>query len=466
MLARNVAAATAVIVTADRTPSVKRWTGFDGPSVSPIPRGPALFDEVRAVLGQHVRFAEPWALDLAALWVLQAHLAGSLPSVFYVFFSATKGRAKTVTLDLLCSLTAGLNASDISVAALVHWLDEHANGTVCIDEYDVARDAERDSALGAICRNGYTKSKPYLRYDPTLRNIVECSTYGAKALGFRASVDDALEDRGFVLPTGSLSGREGAALVIRNLRQEVGDLPQRLGEWARSLQSSRPTLDEVILNETKRDSWLEKVEQVVGAENLGANRETQLTMIALAVCRAACIDLTNSLCAAFAVRRAVAAANESIDLEEARAVLWEIISRVGTLTKEAEIYVVRQKDFADALNARRKDRNLRPLTSAQLARLRNDVGIRPTWLTHPKNRATWNIPVKEWDAFLGQGVANPPNPPNPTVTDGGVSQVSQVRFGLPESGRSVSKDTYALREEEDNWAVSGEDQTRSKETGA
>jgi hypothetical protein len=407
---------------------VMRWIGFGGPAVSPAPKGPVMFERAREVIGKHVRFAEGWALDIAALWVIEAYVTRCLPATFYIMLSATKGKAKTVTLDLLCALTGALNASDISVAALVHWLDDHPFGAVCVDEMDVVRDAERDSALAAICRGGYMPGKPYLRWDPIARQPDECPTYGAKALGYRDKVDDALEDRGFVLPLGAVPGREGAVLVRQNLRREVGDLPLQLHEWAEGLD-----IGDTIRREMATDSWLEKVEAVVGPENIGANRETQLTMIALAVCRAACIDLADSLRAAFGLRREVAAANVSDGLEEARDVLEEMLSHVGTLTKEAEIFQVRQKDFADALNARRKEKHLRPLTSTQIARLRNDLGIRPTWLTHPKNRSTWNIPVGEWDALLGRGAANPPNPPNPTVTDGGVSQVRQVSLPAPVS---------------------------------
>lgn len=405
---------------------VKRWVGFDGPSVSPMPKGPALFEEVRRVVSSHVRFADEWALDLTALWVMMAYIAGALPAVFYLFLSETKGRAKTTTIALLCALTGALRVSDTSVAALVHWLKEHPDGPVAFDEADAARDAERDSAIAAICRDGYLPDAYYHRWDPTAKQLDSCPTYGAKVLGYRDKVDDALEDRGFEVATGSVPGREGAVLVLRNLYREVGDLPKRLKAWSESR-----IIREAVRAEMTRELWMEKVAEVVGEENLGTNRDTQLAMILLAACRAAQVDLTPSLQAAFGLRREVAAANVSEELEEAREVLDGLVSRIGTLTKESEVYVVRQKDLADALNARRTDRGLRRLTSRQLAKLRNDLGIRPSWLTHPKNKATWNIPVKEWDALLGRGVANPPNPPNPTVKDGGVSQVRQVSLPPP-----------------------------------
>jgi hypothetical protein len=413
---------------------VRRWVGFDGPAVAPVPQAPILFEKVRAVVGQHVQFAEEWMLDIVSLWVLMAYITHALPSVFYLLLPGTKGKAKTVTLDLLSALTGALNASDVSVAALVHWLDEHRYAAVAIDEMDVRRGAERDSALAAVCRNGYTPGKPYLRWDATTHKLEKCPTFGAKAIGYRDKLDSALEDRGFVITAGSVPGREGASLVLRNLRQKVGDLPLRLKKW-----SETPGLREAVEAEMASDNWIEKVEAVVGAESIGASRETQLTMIALAACRAACIDLTSSLQAAFGLRREVAAANTDETIEEALEVLEAVATSVGTLTKETETYVVRQKEFVDALNARRTAKGLRPLNSTQIARLRNDMGIRPTCLTHPKNKATWNIPAKELEALLGRGVANPPNLPNPTVKDDGVSQVSQVRQPAPPLGSNGAR---------------------------
>lgn len=429
-------------MTTDARYRVKRWPGFDGAAVSPVPQGPLLFERVHETIARHVRFSEEWALELATLWVLEAYLAPSLPSVFYLFFSASKGKAKTTALDLLCALTGGLNASDISVAAVVHWLDENPGRAVCIDEMDVKRDAERDSAIAAICRNGYTPGKPYYRWDPTARRLDECPTYCAKALGFRSKVDDALEDRGFTLPTAEVRGRAGAELVRQNFARDVAGLPALLDRWAAGLNAgpSDVQMRVVIREEMGRDTWIAKVEEVVGTGSLGANRETQLTMVALAVCRAACVDLTSSLQAAFGLRREVAAANTDEELEEAREALDEILGSTGTLTKDAQVYSIRQSEFRDRLNARRKERGLpRPLTPSQVASLRNDLGVKPTWLSHPKNKTTWNIPVGELPAVLGRGVPNPLNQPNPVALDGGVSWVSKVRSPLPEPASSEAQ---------------------------
>ena len=414
---------------------VKRWEGF-GEGHTPTPLGPPLFEDVRVALETYIRFGEPWVADICALWVLQAKIARYLPSVFYVYFAGSKGKGKTTALDVLAALTGGLNASDISPAAVVHYLYEHPYAPIFIDEADVRRDPDRDSALAAICRNGYTPGKPYLRWDPKNRAIDECPTYGAKALGYRSKADDGLEDRGFTLPLGEARGKEGADLVLRNFLRDLGDLPKRLDTWAASFAGvpSDARLDVVLRAEAQKESWSQKIAEVVGLQGIGANRETQLTGIALAVCRAAQIDLKDSLRAAFGLRREVAAANVNEDVEEARDVLEAMVSRVGTLTKEAPFYTIRQKDFSDTLNARRKEKHLRPLTSGRIARLRNDLGIRATWLTHPFNRTTWNIPVKEWEALLGHGVPNAPNAPNALGIDEDVSLVSLVSQGAHEPG--------------------------------
>ena len=387
--------------------------------------GPALFREVRETLTRYLYWPHAWCYDLGALWVMEAYISETLPSVFYLFFSATKGRGKTTALDVLAGLTGALNASNISVAALVHALKATPGRAVCCDEFDVARDAERDSALASIARDGYTPGKPYLRWDPVHKVQDECPTFGAKAFGFRGNVDDALEDRGFTLPlpTVSLRGREGAELVLRNYRRDYGNLTLRLTRWAAERKK-------MGLPEVTAEAWLARVEEVVGAEACGANRETQLAGVVLAVGDAVGVDVTESLRAALGLRREIAEANVDLGVEEAREILEKMIGETGTLTKEAEFHVIRQKEFADALNARRRERHERPLTSSQVAKLRNDLGIDPAWLTHPLNRTVWNIPKREWERR--QGVPNMANMPNIHGIDGNVSHVRHVSQGAPE----------------------------------
>ena len=401
--------------------------------------GPTLFKEVKAALHRYLHWPHEWEYDLTALWVMETPIALLLPSVYYLHFSASKGKGKTTALDVIAALTGALNASDISVASLVHWLADHPGGAVCADEYDVNRNAERAEALAAIARNGYTPGKPYLRWDPTKKVQDECPTYGAKVFGFRGLVDDALEDRGFTLPlpTVALRGKDGAKMVARNMDRSFGDLPARLREWgARTAKEWTPPIYD-------SDEWCARTEAVVG-DSLGANRETQLCMVALAVADAVGVDVSDSLRAAFGLKREVAEANVDVGIEDAREVIEEIIGRTGVLTKEAEFYVVRQKDFTDAINARRKERRERPLTSAQIAKLRNDLGIDPAWLTHSHNRVTWNIPQKEWERT--QGVANPPNPPNPNGDADRVRRVSQVSQGAPEPPSSPVAEESHLSE--------------------
>ena len=395
-----------------------------GPEESEGQDGPALYAEVRTVLRNYLHWPAEWCYDIGALWVMQAPIANLLPSVFYLLFSATKGHGKTASLDVLAGLTGALNASNISVAALVHSLKNSPGQPVCIDEFDVARDTERDSALASIARDGYVPGKPYLRWDPTKKGMDVCPTYGAKAFGFRGAVDDALEDRGFnlPLPTTPLRGREGAALVRRNYHRTFGDLPLRLLKWATARTKEG-------LEEREEEDWHVRLEALVGPEVYGANRETQLSGVVLAVADAVGVEIGDSLRATLGLKREMAEANTDIGVEEAREVLEDLIGCTGTLTKEAEFHVIRQKDFANALNARRKERRERPLTSCQIAKLRNDLGIEPAWLTHPRNRATWNIPVKEWTNR--QGVANPPNMANLHGDADRVSHVSHVSQGVP-----------------------------------
>lgn len=417
----------------------KRYEPTHELAVVPGTNGPSLFREVGDVLRHYVALDEGWEYDVASLWVLMAVSSGALSAVFSVVCSERQGKGKTTALRLLSKLTGTLNASDISPAALVHWLKDHRNGAVCIDEFDVTRDAERDSALAAVVRTGYTRDGSYERWDPMARRADSCPTFGAKALGYRGKVDDATEDRVFILPLRpSVPGRNGARLVTRNNRLQLGSLPERLRKWG-EIAAAQPQLED-----SESDAWLSKIEAVIGKDNIGANRETQLADVGLRVCQLGGVDLAVSLQAAFGIRREVASANISTELEEAREVL--ALFETNALTKDASFIVVRQREFMERLNAQRSERGLRPLRDG--AKLRTDRGIRPTWLTHPRNKVTWNIPVKEWASVIGsstltQGEPNPPNPPNPTVTDEKVRSVSQV--GQPSPEESGSPEQVAQR---------------------
>ncbi len=429
-----------------------------GPEENEGQDGLSLFAEVRTVLKNYLYFPAEWCYDIAALWVMQAYIAKLLPSVFYLFFSASKGRGKTTALDVLAALTGALNASDISVAALVHSLKGNPGGTVCVDEFDVSRDVERDSALAAIARNGYMPGKPYLRWDPTKKKMEECPTFGAKAFGFRGSVDDALEDRGFTLPLPviPLRGREGAVLVWRNSQRHFGDLPQRLTKWGAARIKEG-------MEERQEEDWVAKVEAFVGPESIGANRDTQLSGVVLAVADAVGIDIGNSLMEALGLKRVVADANASEDVDEAKTILSEMFARTGTLTTEAEFYVVGQPDFFRQLNARRKERGQRPFDNEKRARLREDLGIDKTWLSRINGKTFWKIPRKEWEARMAEDTsergAPPPTPPTPPNGDAdrGLRGLRGLRGApdpplsppsdspIPEEGLPGSRPTLAAR---------------------
>ena len=439
------------VVAADRPEvmpyRVKRWVGFDGPSVCPVPTSPLLFEDVRRNLVSHYRFpaGSEWAYDLAALWVMQVYVSDGLSAVFYLLLGGSKGDGKTTLLDLLSLLAGAINASDISVAALVHALSETPDRAVTLDEFDAVRDSERDSALSAIVRNGYVRGKSYIRHNVKTHANEECPTFGAKAIGFRGAVDSALEDRGFPLPCTKYTGPGGFDYVQANDGPSVGNLPARLREWAGAMRETR----RLVRAEFKESKWESKVREVVG-NRIGANRDSQLASVALQVCRFCCIDLTDSLKAALGLRTETATANTSVSLEEAQEILNGLTQPADSSLKVSEFYVVRQRDFANAVNAKRRERRERPLTSGQIAAIRRDLGVLDSWLSHPQNKTTWNLPSREWDARSksddpsakpnpsgamydegSQGEANPPNLPNLSDTDGGVSRVRPVRLGAP-----------------------------------
>lgn len=376
---------------------VKRWPGFDSPAYSPEPQGPKLFEEVRAFLKERWYSEDEWTYDLCALWVLQAYIASALPCVFYLILAGDRGGGKSTLLSVLAELTGGIHASDISVAALVHMLGESNCRPLLMDEYGEKRDAERDSALAAIVRDGYAPGACYVRYEPKGRTLENIGTYSAKAISVRDAVDDALADRGFAIPCrSSATGLAGFNYVQAVHLVRVHDLPKRLLKWSGDVVRSR----ERIREWAGEEAWVGHVSGVVG-DKLGANRATQLANVALMVCRCACIDLTDSLKEALGFRAVMEAANEDVELDHLREAMETIGIHHVSIDGGPPYWMVVQADLMRAVNSRRKQEGFHPLRGKAVARIRRSLGVLDKWMVTVRGKPRWNIPEDEWVRILG-----------------------------------------------------------------
>jgi hypothetical protein len=130
------------------------------------------------------------------------------------------------------------------------------------------------------------------------------------------------------------------------------------------------------------------------AGELGANRESELLTIALLVAQMVPVDVVNSLSSARELRAVEISEDQAEALSELRDVVLGNLAKTVTFSSDGhEIYRVVQKTVRDTLNARRRDREERPVTTGRLALLRRELGVKDAWLISPQNRLSRNLPT-------------------------------------------------------------------------
>ena len=386
-----------------------------------------LFADVLDVLRRHFHFEEEWHYIVGALFVFQAQVALLLPAVFYLFIGGPYGQGKTTLLYLLARLTGGLLLENVSVAALARSMEDGV--TVCLDEIDVVRGHEVDEVRDALLRQGYRRSAaPYVRWNPLQRSREEVPIYGPKAATFRGTLDDALQSRGFIIPTAKPVGERGYELVLANMWPDLKALPDRLRAWG---EDARKTYtDSWVKDMAHSPSFRNRVRQAVA--ELGANRESELATVALLVAEMLGVDVVEELRRAGALARNLTGAAMAEELEELGEVILGIAGPMQQkLSGGASEVRLRQKSVRDEWNHLRKERGDPLIWDKQFAVFRRELGIRDEWLRRPGNRMEWALPAS-WFAALKEraeeaedSMANSATLANPEF-ESEVSRVSQV----------------------------------------
>ncbi len=385
-----------------------------------------IWGDVLEVLRKHFYLGESWQYIVTALFVFQAHAAPVMPGVFYLFLGGRYGQGKTTLLNLLSKLTGGLLLENASIAALARTMGEAQ--TLCLDEIDVPRGREYDEIRDALLRQGYrADAAPYVRWDVTTKAPEFIPIFGPKAATFRGTLEDALQSRGFILPTVKPTGEEGFDLVLANLRPQLQNLPERLQAWGEDTQQQY-TPDELL-----RTAYTGQFRADVRAavQEIGANRESELAVYALLVAEMVGVDVVEELSKASELAQTLVGAASSNLLEEFRDVLLNLVGPIQPkLAEKAPDYRIFQKDVKDELNRRLKERGERPLGDTAFARLRQEARIEDTWIRRPGNRVLWILP----EAYVGlPNLANMTNlNEEPGQRVGEVSQVSHVSLGSSE----------------------------------
>jgi len=360
-----------------------------------VREGPQLFADIKDVLRAHYYMEEPWHYTMAALFILLSRVALSLPVVFYLFFGGAMGSGKTNALGLIAKLTNALSFENVSIAALARSMEK--GRTVCIDEYDVSRGREIDEPRDALVRQGYKRdAAPFVRWEPTKKTKEEIPIFGPKALTFRKDVDEALQSRGFLIPTVKVRGKAAFDFVRKNLWLHLENLPNRLDEWGRIATHAFPDSNlEAIAYSPEFEA---KVEAVL--KELGANRAAEIVTVALLVAEMAGIDVLADLREANALREIASEASASEDREELLEVL-EDLTRVEIASKKEELFGpvkilrVRQKDVFDEFNRRKRERGEKPIWRKSFVSVRREAGIGEAWIRDNHGSLVWNLPV-DW----------------------------------------------------------------------
>jgi hypothetical protein len=363
--------------------------------------GRTLFREVHAVLRRYYYMSEDWHYIVATLFVFQAHVAPTLRRVFGLFIPGNMSTGKTEFEGRMATLTNGVLLQDFSVAYLGRALS--FGKTAIFDEFDIPRNPEQEASGRALIRSSYKADAPkYRRMDSHGAKPVEFDVFGPRMVAYRGKLDDALQSRGFVIPTVRPKGEEGFDLVLLNMWPELGDLPNRLEAWGKAAMAVYTAVRqrEIAFSPEFRARVRASVEE------LGANRESELVATATIVAEMVGVNVIAELRAANEVRKSAIADAEGSDLPALADAIAEVVGvRAKKLDDAFARIRVRQKSVKDALNKHRKELGERPISDRDFAEMRRKIGVEDAWLsTFSGHALAWSLP----DTFLARLAAEYP----------------------------------------------------------
>jgi hypothetical protein len=365
--------------------------------------GQRLFEDVQDAIRAHYYMEQPWHYVITALFVFQAWVTESLPVVFYLPVAGPKGTGKSNFLSLIATLTDALQFENVSIAAMARMM--RRGRTVTMDEYDKAMGKEQAEVRDAMLRSGYkASSPPYVRWDPAKKGPDTVEVFGPRAFGYRGTLDDALQDRGFPIPSVTPMGEYGYDFLRKNFWPELGDLPFRLKSWSEGARPGFPPgkLKEIAYSETFED----KVRAAV--VRMGANRDSELATVALLVAEIAGVNVLEALNEAGKLRAIESFAASDTDLDDLRQALLEIAGPIQTGILDAAPTVrLKQAGIRRKFDANRKARNASRLGDGAFATLRREL-IPPEWIGSHGNALFWNVPAPFLTTLANQ--ANQANP--------------------------------------------------------
>jgi Protein of unknown function (DUF3631) len=245
------------------------------PDSSPAPRrgqpgaspgGAAALGEAHAILTRYVVFPSAAAADAVTLYAAATHAMPALEfAARLVIKSPEKRCGKSRLLDVLGQLVARpLTTSDISAAALVRSIGPDAPPTILLDEADATfgralKGDEKAEHLRGILNAGFTRDRPYKRWDILTRDVQDCPTFAMAVLAGIGSMPDTVEDRAVIVAMRRKAGAERVAKYrIRRDKPAVTAVGDRLAGWvtanAEAIGAAVPDMP-AGLNDRAEDVW-------------------------------------------------------------------------------------------------------------------------------------------------------------------------------------------------------------------
>jgi hypothetical protein len=228
--------------------------------------GAETLDLVHATLTRYVVFPCPQAADAATLYAAATHAQGKLEfAARLVIKSPVKRCGKSRLLDVLGRLVAApLLTSSISAAALVRSIDPDDPPVLLLDEAETTfgkalKNDEKAEHLRGILNAGFTRDRPYLRWDVTTRDVEQCPTFAMAVLAGIGSMPDTIEDRAVIITMRRKTAAEPASKFrIRRDKPKVEQVRDKLARWAATIAGQAGEAEPAMppgLDDRAEDVW-------------------------------------------------------------------------------------------------------------------------------------------------------------------------------------------------------------------
>lgn len=204
--------------------------------------GSELLDRIEQTLDKYVIFSSDADRFTCALWVAATHFQPALEFATRLTVKSPHKRCgKSRLLDVMGELVhKPLITVNISVAALVHSIDETDPPTLMVDEADrlftKTKGGDGHEDLVGIINSGFQRNRPYRRWNVTMRAMETLPSFGMVVTAGIGDRPDTIEDRGPIIEMRrrAATERRPSPYRIRRDRPPLETLRTELHEWSRA----------------------------------------------------------------------------------------------------------------------------------------------------------------------------------------------------------------------------------------